>query len=290
MPLPLQSALPRLPARRPDSNKGDFGRAVLVGGSRGMTGAIALSGLAALRGGAGLVRLAVADCCLDTVAAIEPSYMTTPLPSDGAGLISLKAREPIFELTRTANCIACGPGLGRSDELNELVGWLYANVAQPMVLDADALNALATRDIKLAKPAGQRIITPHPREFARLTGVQETDRDAQIEAARQLAAEHNIVVLLKGRHTFITDGRKEALNTTGNPGMATGGTGDVLTVLVTALVCQGLSPFAAAQLGSHVHGLAGDLAAAEMGQISLIASDVVRYLPHAFKTLGDPAL
>ncbi len=255
-----------------------------------MTGAIALSGLAALRGGAGLVRLAVADCCLDTVAAIEPSYMTTPLPSDGAGRISLQAREAIFELTKSATCVACGPGLGRSNDLNELVCWLYANVAAPMVLDADALNALAERDTKLALPAGPRIVTPHPREFSRLTGVSEANRDEQIEAARRLAAEHKIVVLLKGRHSFITDGQKESLNTTGNPGLATGGTGDVLTGLVTALVCQGLSPFAAAQLGAHLHGLAGDLAAAETGQISLIASDVVRFLPQAFKALGDPVL
>jgi len=287
MPLPLQSSLPRLPARRPDSNKGDFGRAVLVGGSRGMTGAIALSGMAALRGGAGLVRLAVADCCLETVAALEPSYMTTPVACDDRGRISLKARETIFELSKTATCLGCGPGLGQSDELTDLVGWLYANIPAPMVLDADALNALAARQSKLAKPAGPRVITPHPKEFARLSGVSEKDRDAQIEAARQLAAEHGIVVLLKGRHTFITDGQREALNTTGNPGMATGGAGDVLTGLVTALICQHLSPFDAAQLGAHLHGLAGDLAVAEIGQVSLIASDLIRYLPHAFRTLGD---
>jgi ADP-dependent NAD(P)H-hydrate dehydratase len=252
-----------------------------------MTGAIALSGMAALRGGAGLVRLAVADCCLETVAALEPSYMTTPVACDDRGRISLKARETIFELSKTATCLGCGPGLGQSDELTDLVGWLYANIPAPMVLDADALNALAARQSKLAKPAGPRVITPHPKEFARLSGVSEKDRDAQIEAARQLAAEHGIVVLLKGRHTFITDGQREALNTTGNPGMATGGAGDVLTGLVTALICQHLSPFDAAQLGAHLHGLAGDLAVAEIGQVSLIASDLIRYLPHAFRTLGD---
>jgi ADP-dependent NAD(P)H-hydrate dehydratase len=290
MSLPLQSTLPRLPARRPDSNKGDFGRALVVGGSRGMTGAIALSGMAALRGGAGLVRLGVADCCLDTVAAFEPSYMTSPLPCDDKGHISLQAREVLVELAKTATCVACGPGLGQSDDLTELVGWLYANLALPMVLDADALNALAQRPSKLANPAGPRVITPHPKEFSRLSGVSEKERDAQIEAARKLSADHGIVILLKGRHTFITDGRQEALNTTGNPGMATGGTGDVLTGLVTALVCQKLSPFEAAQLGAHLHGLAGDLAAAEVGQVSLIASDLVSYLPDAFRALGDPAV
>ena len=255
-----------------------------------MTGAIALAGMAALRGGAGLVRLGIADCCLETVAAIEPSYMTSPLPYDERGLITLAARETILELSESASCVACGPGLGQSDDLKELVGELYAQVTAPMLLDADALNALAAQPTKLAGPAGPRIITPHPKEFSRLSGVSEQDRDAQLEAARKLAAEHGIVILLKGRHTLITDGRQEALNTTGNPGMATGGTGDVLTGVITALVCQKLTPFEAAQLGAHLHGLAGDLAAAEMGQISLIASDLIRYLPHAFRTLGDPAI
>jgi ADP-dependent NAD(P)H-hydrate dehydratase len=258
---------------------------VLIGGSRGMSGAIALAGMASLRGGAGLVRLAVPECSLDAIASFEPSYMTSPVACDDEGRISLQARNPIFELTKTASCIACGPGLGRSDDLNELVGWLYTNVAAPMVLDADALNALAERSAKLAKPAGPRIITPHPKEFSRLSGVSETQRDAQIASARQLAAEHGIVVLLKGRHTFITDGQREALNTTGNPGMATGGTGDVLTGVITALLCQKLSPFEAAHLGAHVHGLAGDLAAKELGQVSLIASDLVKYLPAAFKAI-----
>jgi len=157
-----------------------------------------------------------------------------------------------------------------------------------MVIDADGLNALAAAADGLASPGGPRILTPHPGEFARLakiSGDEKPSRDEQINAAKKLAAEHNIVILLKGHRTIITDGSQTTENTTGNPGMATGGTGDVLTGIITALVCQGLSPFDAAVLGAHVHGHAGDLAAAEMGQVSLIASDLVHFLPIAFRTI-----
>src|SRR5439155_18212461 len=171
-------------------------------------------------------------------------------------------------------------GLSRSAELTQFVRSLYTSVTQPMVIDADGLNALAAVDDGLSQPAGPRILTPHPGEFARLaktpTDAQPT-RDDQIAQAKQLAAQHKIVILLKGHRTIITDGSRLAENTTGNPGMATGGTGDVLTGVITALVCQKLSPFDAAVLGAHVHGLAGDLAAAELGQVSLIASDLVHF-------------
>jgi NAD(P)H-hydrate epimerase len=153
------------------------------------------------------------------------------------------------------------------------------------VIDADGLNALAAGEKPLAGPGGPRIVTPHPGEFARLLKLDEQarpSRQEQAELAEQLAAEHGIVVLLKGQRTIITDGGHTIENETGNPGLATGGTGDVLTGIITALVCQNLSPLDAAVLGAHVHGLAGDLAAADLGQVSLIASDLLRYLPKAF--------
>jgi NAD(P)H-hydrate epimerase len=243
-----------------------------------------LAGLAALRGGAGLVRLAVPDACLDTIAAFEPSYMTSPLPADPAGRITLGARPRIVELAQAATVVACGPGMGRSLGLDVLVGSLYAELPQPMVVDADGLNALAARPEILPKPGGPRILTPHPGEFARLLG--RTGRIAAKKAdavAIHLAARLGVVIVLKGHQTCITDGKEPTINTTGNPGMATGGSGDVLTGLITALACQGLSPFDAARLGVYLHGLAGDLAAAELGQPSLIASDLVRFLPQAFK-------
>jgi NAD(P)H-hydrate epimerase len=157
-----------------------------------------------------------------------------------------------------------------------------------MVIDADGLNALAASEEGLSKSGGPRVLTPHPGEFARLNqGAQEghISRNEQIEAAKSLAAAQNVIIVLKGHRTIITDGSQVVENGTGNPGMATGGTGDVLTGVVTALICQGLSPFDAAVLGAHVHGLAGDLAADELGQVSLVAGDLLDYLPKAFRSL-----
>jgi NAD(P)H-hydrate epimerase len=281
-------SLPHLPPRPPDAHKGDFGRALLIGGSRGMAGAISLAGMSCLRSGAGLVKLAVPECILDTVASFEQSYMTVPLPCDRSGHIRLKSTRKITEFLKAATCVACGPGLGRTKRLELFVRELYQSLPQPMVIDADALNALAAVENGLSNPAGPRILTPHPGEFARLVKTPEgakPSRDEQIAAAKQLAADYNVVIVLKGHRTFITDSTQSAENTTGNPGMATGGTGDVLTGIITALVCQGLSPFDAAVLGAHAHGLAGDLAAADLGQMSLIASDLVPFLPKAFRAL-----
>ncbi|HEV3341283.1 MAG TPA: NAD(P)H-hydrate dehydratase [Pirellulales bacterium] len=284
----MPERLPKLPPRKPDAHKGDFGTALLVGGARGMAGAISLSGMAALRGGAGLVRLAVPLSSQDVVARFEPSYMTVGLPCDDAGRISLSAREAIAELAERSTAVGCGPGLGRSAELDELVLWLYTRLKQPAVFDADALNALAAQGDLLASPAGPRILTPHPGEFQRLIGARDrASRPEMEQAAVELAARSGIVIVLKGHRTLITDGRRQTYNTTGNPGMATGGTGDVLTGLTTALLCQHLSPFDAARLASHLHGLAGDLAAEELGEVSLIASDLVRSLPAAFQKVGN---
>lgn len=272
--------------RDADSHKGDFGRALLVGGSRGMAGAIGLAGMAALRSGAGWVQLAVPEPCLDVVAGYEPSYMTAALPADAAGRVAWndRARETLELLTTAATAIACGPGLGRSDGGGALVQWLQTNVNRPVVLDADALNALAARPEGLLSAAGPRILTPHPGEFARLTGgAVPQDDNARLEQARHAASRWGAIVVLKGNRTVVTDGARWAINQTGNPGMATGGTGDVLTGVITALVAQGLSPFDAAHLGVHVHGLAGDLAVVQRSQIGLIARDLVDYLPAAWR-------
>jgi len=276
-----QDRLAELPRRCEDAHKGDFGLALIVGGSRGMTGAVALAGMAALRGGAGLVRLAVPEVCLDVVASLEPSYMTVSVPCDSAGRMAAAAAERIIELARPAGSLALGPGMGRSAELDRLVGRLYQEIAQPMVVDADALNALAGEPDILGTGGGPRILTPHPGEFARLTG-KKLDGQQRQSAAVELARRCGIVLVLKGHRTLITDGERRAVNTTGNPGMATGGSGDVLTGLIAALVCQGLEPFDAARLGAHLHGLAGDIAADELGQVSMIAGDLVAFLPDAF--------
>jgi NAD(P)H-hydrate epimerase len=280
-PAPAALELPRLAPRASESHKGSYGTALIVGGSRGMSGAVALAGMAALRGGAGLVRLAVPSVVLDTVATFEPSYMTIPLPSDRAGRISADARDRILAAAESATLIALGPGLGRSPGLGLLTSWLYEHLDKPMVVDADGLNALAGRPDSLTRPGGPRILTPHPGEFDRLAG-RRLSPDERRTLAIELATRWKAVVVLKGHGTCVTDGQHCSINPTGNPGMATGGSGDVLTGLVTALACQGLSPLDAARLGVYLHGLAGDLAAAELGQVSLIASDLVRFLPQAF--------
>lgn len=278
--------LPRLPERARDAHKGHFGLALIVGGSRGMAGAVGLAGMAALRGGAGLVRLAVPQPVQHTVAAFEPSYMTLALPADSAGRIAAAAYEQIVELAQPATVVACGPGLGRSWELDQMVGRLYQELGQPMVIDADALNALSEEPDELVRPGGPRILTPHPGEFARLVGRRQAAEEREA-AAVELASRCGIVMVLKGHHTLITDGSRKATNRTGNPGMATGGSGDVLTGLIAALLSQRLGPFDAARLGAHLHGLAGDLAAAELGEVSMIASDLLRFLPKAFAQFRD---
>ncbi len=283
--------LPRLAERPPESHKGDFGRALLIGGSIGMSGAIALAGKATLRSGAGLVTLAVPRCVQPIVAAIEPSYMTHAL-ADAEGCIAESAAEDICTLAGRFTALALGPGLGRSAAISRFVVRLYTTITQPMVVDADALFSLAEHRDILHQPGGPRVLTPHPGEFLRLIGKSHekalhvaTDDEQRAQLAAELARD-GVVVVLKGHRTVVTDGSRLSINHTGNPGMATGGSGDVLTGVITGLICQGLPPWEAARLGAHVHGLAGDLAVADFGQLSMIASDLIEYLPVAFQSLN----
>jgi NAD(P)H-hydrate epimerase len=282
----LVSQLAVLPKRQADGNKGSYGRVLVVAGSRGMSGAAILAASAALRSGAGLVRLAVAKDILPIVAAANPCYLTAPLPQDDEGRLAAGAEAAVLELTEGNEVVALGPGLGRSPALDQLVADLIVGIKVPLILDADGLNALAqgTAACLRDRPAGT-VLTPHPGEFARLVGttVAEVQANRQ-ELAVRFAAEYGVVLVLKGHGTLVTDGRRLYRNATGNPGMATGGTGDVLTGMIAALIGQHLEPFAAAQLGVHVHGLAGDLARDELGEVSLIASDLVDYLPRAFRS------
>jgi len=279
--------LPTLEARPEDAHKGHFGRALIVGGSRGMTGAAALAGMATLRTGAGLVTIATSDVCLDIVASFDPCYMTIPLPCDKVGRPTAAAANVIIERAKGMSCLAVGPGLGRSDDVTAIVTRLYEAMPKPLVLDADALNALSTRERPLAGAAGPRVLTPHIGEFRRLTHEPELSLEAGYENAERLAAEFGVVILLKSHRSLITDGKRSTHNTTGNPGMATGGSGDVLTGVITALLCQGLEPYEAAQLGAHVHGLAGDYAAAEIGEPSMLPTDMLRFLPKAVQDVVE---
>jgi NAD(P)H-hydrate epimerase len=255
-----------------------------------------MAGLATLRSGAGLVTLAVPQSVQDVVASFCPCYMTYGLPDEN-GQFTAAAADEIVRLAANFNVFALGPGLARSDNLTAFVQALYREVPLPMVVDADALFALAERPIDFGQPGGPRILTPHPGEFGRLSTAVMGAWDAALSAKtgndshRTMAAaclanadtSGQIVVVLKGSHTVVTNGNRYSINHTGNPGMATGGSGDVLTGVITALLCQGLAPFEAARLGVYVHGLAGDLAAADLGQVSLIASDLIHFLPRAFR-------
>ena len=278
--------LPDLPPRPARAHKGDFGRVLVVGGSRGMAGAAVLAGRSALRAGAGLVRVATAESAFPAVAAQLTCCLTQSLPETRAGTIALGARHVLARLAEANDVMALGPGLGRHPSTDLLVARLALRTERPMVLDADALNALAADPAALDRAAGPRVLTPHPGEMARLcaTDVPTVQADRQAVAG-DFAHRHGCVVVLKGHETVATDGRRVYTSTTGNPGMATAGSGDVLTGVVAALLGQGLSPLDAAQLGVAVHGLAGDAARDRLGEVSLTARDIADALPHAFRTL-----
>jgi NAD(P)H-hydrate epimerase len=283
----LVTAVPSLPPRAADSHKGDFGRILLVAGSRGMSGAAILCSSAALRAGAGLVRAAVPADILPIVAAGNPCYMTAPLPCDDQGRLAAPAEAEVLRLAAASDVIAAGPGLGPTPAVAAVVRALLAQAQKPLVLDADALNVLAGQTEVLRGRAVPPILTPHPGEFARLAGRKVSAAPAErMESAVRFAAEHGVVLVLKGYGSVVTDGRRAYVNTTGNPGMATGGSGDVLTGLIAALLGQHLEPFAAAQLGVHLHGLSGDLARLDRGEVSLIATDLIEYLPRTFQGFG----
>ena len=263
---------------------------LVVGGSRGMVGAPSLVARAALRSGAGLVTLAVPACIQQTAAALVPCATSIVLPHTGGGLINDDG-EALAHAISQADVIAFGPGIGAGDAALDQ-RWrqlLTACSAKPMVIDADGLNLLSRLDPAARGVAGARwVLTPHPGEMGRLigrttAGVQEDRLGSALRCCEQMNATGEHVVVLKGAGTIVTDGQRVYVNGTGNPGMATGGAGDVLTGIIAALIGQGLSLFDAAVLGVHVHGLAGDLAAKGIGEVSLIASDLIDYLPAAFR-------
>lgn len=276
--------MPVLEPRAADAHKGTYGRVLVVAGSRGMSGAAVLCAGAALRSGAGLVRVATPEGVWPQVAAANPCYMTAPLPQDAAGLLADSAEADLLSLAQANDVVAVGPGLGRSPAITTLVTALLERARVPMVLDADGINAMQGHTDRLRNRPAPLVLTPHPGEFAGLLGCDTATIQAQRqEQAFRFAAEHRLVLVLKGHGTLVTDGQRLFQNTTGNPGMATGGTGDVLTGVIAALLAQGLEPFAAAQFGVHVHGMAGDLARDEVGEVSLLAADVLRFLPRAFR-------
>jgi len=282
--------IPSLPARSPDGHKGLYGSILIIAGGRGMAGAAALAGISALRSGAGLVRIATPAEVQPTVAGFNPCYMTHPLPCDDDGLIDFQASKPTLQrLAEQADVLAVGPGLGRSEGIRALVRWAAESAGKPMVLDADGLNALIGDLAPLDRLAHPAILTPHPGEFARLVGVStaEVQADRENRAVKLASRSERLVVVLKGNRTIVADHSRLYVNATGNPGMATGGAGDVLTGVIAALLGQKLPAFEAAALGVHIHGLAGDLARADRGEVGLTAADIAEALPRAFHADRD---
>jgi NAD(P)H-hydrate epimerase len=285
MPPEVMSGLPALTRRPVDSHKGSFGHVLVVAGSTGMSGAAILCATAAVRGGAGLVTLAAPQPVVLPAATSNPCYLTLPLPADDDGHVTAAAERTLFLAIAKCSVLAVGCGLGQGPAVTRVVLDLLSRAPKPCVLDADGLNAVA-RSLEAMRRRDPLIITPHPGEFARMLGTTAAAVQADREhLAVEFAAKRGVILLLKGHQTIVTDGKRLYRNPTGNPGMATGGTGDVLTGLIAALLAQKLEPFAAAQLGAYLHGLAGDLARDALGETCLTATDVIAMLPRAFHSV-----
>ena len=291
--LNLELTTPRdfasLLAPRPmDSNKGMYGHVLIVGGSLGKSGAAAMAGMAALRAGCGLSTVATPGSALPNVAGFAAELMTEPLPETDIGSIAMGAIESgVFEqLVKPIDVVAIGPGIGRNTETAEFVHQAVRTTKVPLVLDADGLNAFQDHADRLDGRERPLVLTPHPGEMSRLTGMSIKDIQAdRLNVARNFAREHHLILVLKGNRTIIAlpDGTAW-VNPTGNPGMATGGTGDILTGMTAGIIGQMQNDVARAAIAAvYMHGLAGDVAAEKMGVHSLVATDLLGALPEAFR-------
>ncbi len=276
-----------IPVRAPDSHKGDFGHVLAVVGSRGKPGAGALVCAAALRAGAGLVTAAVPASAHPVIAGFTPEVMVEPLAETPSGAVAWGAIDRVRRLLEGKDLVVAGPGLGTEPDTVQILQALVAETRVPLVLDADGLNAFAGRAEKLDGRGRVLLLTPHPGEMARLMGItSDAVQEDRLKAARELAAARSCHVILKGYRTLIAaaDGHVD-VNPTGNPGLATAGSGDVLSGLLAGFLAQGLEPADAARCAVYLHGRAADLAVAERGEIPLVASDVIDYFPRALRSL-----
>lgn len=276
-----------LPRRPSNAHKGSFGHTAVIAGSVGKTGAAVMASLSALRVGAGMVTLALPESLEATLPKRPWEIMTLPLPETVDHTIGLSAEKAIMRFLEGKAAVAIGPGLSTHVETQELVRNLIKQNEIPTVLDADGLNAFAGKAALLSKSRAPLILTPHPGEMSRLSGLStEKIQKDRLGVARQFSQEHRVHLVLKGAKTVIAEPSGFlSINPTGNPGMATAGTGDVLTGIIAGLLAQGLSPAAAAKLGVYLHGLSGDIVAAQRGSVGLIAGDLIEQIPAAIRTL-----
>jgi len=275
-----------LPEREVGSHKGDYGHALIVAGSSGKAGACILAARAAVRAGAGLVTAAVAAPILQTVDLGSIESMTLALPADEQGRLAAGAADAALAAAEGKTVLALGPGLGAEPATVAEIRRIVLESSLPLVLDADGINAFAGKAVDLAGRRAETILTPHPGELGRLLGISTAQiQEDRIAAARGAAEETGAIVILKGHMTLVASGTAVFVNPTGNPGMATGGTGDVLTGLIAGLLAQGIDALDAAVLGVYLHGLAGDLAASRLGEMTLAANDLIEILPAALAEL-----
>jgi hydroxyethylthiazole kinase-like uncharacterized protein yjeF len=279
--MPLPAPLLR---RNPKAHKNQFGHVLILAGSPTMLGAAALSGLAAMRSGAGLVTLGVPKSLnLTLQKKISPVIMTWPLPETSQQTFSLLAYQDLKKRLNSFQAIAIGPGLSQNTNTQRFILKVIENVKQPLVIDADALNAISENTRSLTKISNTKVLTPHPGEMARLTHLPKVYIEGHRQTvAKDFAKTHKVILLLKGHETIVASADGEIyVNKTGNPGMATAGSGDVLTGMIAAFLAQGLSGFEAAKWAAFLHGRAGDLAAKAKTKISIIAMDIVENIPRA---------
>lgn len=279
MELNHERVLNILPDRDPDAHKGNFGKILLLCGSRGYTGAAYLAAMGALRSGAGLVFLGVPESIYQIEAVKLNEAIVFPLP-DEEGKLSKKAIPEILERLPKLDAVLIGPGLGQGMGVFETVKAVLQSAQCPVVIDADGINVLAAHKDILRDRTAPTILTPHAGEFARLGGNTDTGKQT---AAEEMAKDLGCILLLKGRGTVITDGKSTYINHTGNPGMAVGGSGDVLSGIIVSLLGQGISPLEAAACGAWLHGASGDLCAKEIGQYGMLPTDMVTVLPRLLK-------
>jgi NAD(P)H-hydrate epimerase len=283
---------PLIAPRKAESNKGNYGHVLIAGGSLGKSGSVAMAGMAALRAGAGLSTVATPKSVLPTVAGFHSELMTEPLAETAEGTISASAGERIDALVKGKSVLAIGPGISRFPETSELVRSLVSRSDIPIVLDADGLNAFEGRTDQLNGRGRILVITPHPGEMARLCGctIPDVQKD-RLGVARRFAREHQLIVVLKGHRTLVVQPNGEAwVNTTGNPGMSTGGTGDILTGMVAGLLAQNpKAALLAVCAAVHLHGLAGDVMRESVGEHSMVATDLLQGLPEAFRRAQQSA-
>ena len=274
-----EAVLSILPDRKPDSHKGDYGKILLLCGSRGYTGAAALAATGALRSGAGLVYLAVPESIYAIEACKVTEAIVLPLPDEG-GTIAMSALPEIRRLLPKMDAVLIGCGLGQSEGTRAVLETVLREFSGPVVVDADGINLLAGHMDILRERHAPTILTPHAGEFVRIGGDNKADR---VSETLRFAMKYGCILLLKGHETVISDGKETYVNQTGNPGMAVGGSGDVLSGIIVSLLGQGIEPLKAAACGAWLHGKAGDICAEEIGQYGMLPTDLVEVLPRLLK-------